>query len=110
MTDEDDYKRVENTLDDFESRIKAQYGKSYNELTDKDKNQIILDIFFSKNGKPQTNYSNSASALRIGLDARENKEPIKITSFKHKNKQGLYGKKIFVIRDEKGRFKRFIRD
>jgi hypothetical protein len=109
MTDEDDYQRAENCLEDYENRIKAQYKKPFDDLTTSEKNDVILDIFFSRNGKPQENYRNSANALRHGLEARKKGKTENITHYKRKNGVTYYVVRIPKGEKGAGQFKRFLK-
>jgi hypothetical protein len=64
MTDDDDYERVEEYLDDNDNDIFMQYGASYSNLTDTKKEQVFIDKFF----KGLDAYAPSAQDLRIGFD------------------------------------------
>lgn len=66
MTDLD---KVSDYLDSEDRGIKSDFGNTYANLSKSEKKQVLLEIFFSKNGGDYRHkYSSSAEKLREGLE------------------------------------------
>lgn len=103
MTDDDDYSRVEDYLDDEDNDIYMRYGDSYFNLEASKKEDVLLEKFFK--GKPA--YQQSAYELRLGLDEYHNGNlgnNMEVVHFTRK------GKSMHMVRDTTtGRFLRGIK-
>lgn len=93
-----DFSEADEYLDKYEEDIETEYGMPYKELTKDEQQEAILDIFFQ--GIPA--YRQDAEHLREGINyARQTGETefdtVKIRGHNHR-----------VVRDNKGRFNRWL--
>lgn len=97
-----DYARADAYLSDHFDDIEFEYGKKYDDCTRSEKTQVILELFF--NG--QEGYAGSARDLRDGIGTSR-ELGISEISVSH-ILMGRSRAEHRVIRDEKGRFKKWL--
>ena len=98
-----DFDHIEDVIDDFDEKIEIEYGRTYDELTEKEKNEVLVDIFFKGNSK----YNSSAEKLRLGVEAYNQGEIenfSRVVKVRYKS-----GKSHYQIREANGRFGKWIR-
>jgi len=77
------YDNISDYLDKEDRTVKSDFGDSYENLSRAEKKQVLLEMFFSRNGGDyRSKYSRSAEKLRQGLEPyylgggfKEPKEP-----------------------------------
>jgi hypothetical protein len=101
-----DYNRVEDHISQITPDIEFEYGKSWDDLTNSEKEEVLLDHFFK--GIPE--YKNSAKDMRIGLTQVENRpiggaREIRVSHITRR------GHNYTVIRDSKtGKIRQWVRE
>ena len=64
-----DFDKISDVVDDHERLIKSDFGDEYRNLSKSEKKQVLLELFFSRNGGDyRYKYSRSAEKLREGLE------------------------------------------
>lgn len=64
-----DYEKISDVVDDHNRLIQSDFGDSYDNLSKADKKQVLLTLFFSRNGGDyKSKYSASAEKLREGIE------------------------------------------